>query len=117
MVGELGVGLVEGGLDRLDQRLQRVPGPALDCDRVPLGEDKRLPAAEVDVGVEDLALPVDEAEVADEQLVLLERDLGAGPERHLGRLAHDDLEGLVAAEKHLLGVAVGSRVRELAIEA
>lgn len=74
-------------------------------------------AADVDIGAEDLGFPADGAEVGDEQLILLERDPGVCPQRALGRLVHDDLEGLVPAEVHLLGVPVGARVGELPVEA
>ena len=78
---------------------------------------KGLAAREVDVRVEELRLPVGEADVADEEIVLLQGDPHRAADGALRSLAHDELEGLVAAEVHLLGVAVGARVGQLPVEA
>jgi hypothetical protein len=46
----------------------------------------------------------------------LERSLGGHTDGAFWSLPHDELERLVAAEEHLLGVAVRARVREQALE-
>ena len=51
-----------------------------------------------------------------EQLVGLQRHLGCGPDGPRRGLPYDDLERLVAAEEHLLGVAVRSGVGEQPVE-
>lgn len=108
---------VERGLHRGDRRGEDRPETGDDLDRVARGEDERLAAGAVDVPGQDLGLPVPPQDVADEQLVLLQRHLGRRPDVALGALAHDQLEGLVAAEVDLLRVAVRARVGAQPVEA
>jgi len=116
VVIQLGVHLVEGRLHGVDRGLKDVLQPADDLHRVALGEDERLASRDVDVGREDLGRAVRARDVADEQLVGLERHLGGCPDGRRRPLADDDLEGFVATEEDLLRVAVGARVAQQSLE-
>jgi hypothetical protein len=117
VVAQLRVDLIERGLHGAVARSQEGPGSCLHGDRSGLGEDERLAPRQVEVRAEDLRLPWASADIAHEQLIGLERGLGSEASGALGGLAHHQLEGLVAAEEDLLGVAIRPRVRELALEA
>jgi hypothetical protein len=116
VVAQLGVGLIERRLNRRGERLEDAPGPGGHGHRGALREDERLSARGVEVRDEDLRLPGATTDVAEEQLVGLQRGLRRDADGPLGRLPHHELERLVSPEEHLLGVAVRSRVGELALE-
>ncbi|CAM4543252.1 hypothetical protein MYXA107069_37225 [Myxococcus xanthus] len=115
--GQFGVHRVQRRLHRLSAGAQDVPGPALHGHRVSPGEDEGLAAGGVQVRGENLRLPGAAPDVTQQKFVGLEGGLGRLADGAFGRLAHHQLEGLVAAEVHLLGVAVRARLGQQTGEA
>ncbi len=113
---QLRINLVEGGLRRPRQRSEDAPCAGGDGDGGALGEDEGLTPGGVEVRGENLRLGPRASDVAKEQLLRLESRPGCSAYGALGRLAYDDFEGLVLPEEDLLGVAVGTRVRQLPLE-